>query len=147
MAALENHRHEIFAQELSKGKTADAAYVEAGYRENRHNASRLKTNEHVLRRVSELQERLAIKTEITVESLTKELEEARQVAVEIKQPGAAVAAVMGKAKLAGLIVEKRESGSPGAFSGTTAEEREILEDAVRREAQSRGLRIVGGNAA
>ena len=147
MAAINNRRHEIFAQELAKGKSASAAYREAGYKHNEGNCIRLKGNERVQARVAELIERAAIKTEVTVESLTKELEEARQVAVEIKQPGAAVAAVMGKAKLAGLIVEKRESGSPGAFSGTTAEEREILEDAVRREAQSRGLRIVGGNAA
>jgi phage terminase small subunit len=34
---LRNPRHERFAQELAAGKTADAAYVLAGYRENRSN--------------------------------------------------------------------------------------------------------------
>ena len=32
MPTLRNPRHERFAQELATGKTADAAYVLAGYR-------------------------------------------------------------------------------------------------------------------
>lgn len=32
MPTLRNRRHERFAQELAAGKTADAAYVLAGYR-------------------------------------------------------------------------------------------------------------------
>jgi hypothetical protein len=35
MPTLQNPRHERFAQELVIGKTADAAYVLAGYRANR----------------------------------------------------------------------------------------------------------------
>ena len=42
MPTLRNPRHERFAQELATGKTADAAYVLAGYKENRSNAARLK---------------------------------------------------------------------------------------------------------
>ena len=33
MPTLQNPRHERFAQELAAGKTADAAYVLAGYKE------------------------------------------------------------------------------------------------------------------
>lgn len=57
MTVLSNPRHERFAQELAKGKTADEAYQLAGYQENRFNASRLKTNEHIKARVAELQAR------------------------------------------------------------------------------------------
>ena len=41
MPTLRNPRHERFAEELATGKTADAAYVLAGYQENRSNAARL----------------------------------------------------------------------------------------------------------
>ena len=52
---LRNSRHERFAQELTTGKTADAAYVLAGYRENRSNAARLSANRDILKRVAEIQ--------------------------------------------------------------------------------------------
>jgi hypothetical protein len=55
MPQLTNPRHELFAQEVARGKTADAAYVLAGYKQNIANASRLKANEKVLARISELQ--------------------------------------------------------------------------------------------
>lgn len=46
---------------------------------------------------------------VTVESLIAELEEARQIGIEIKAPGPMVAATMGKARLAGLdrVVEEK----------------------------------------
>ena len=114
MGALSNSKHERFAQELAKGKTADEAYATAGYKPNRHNASRLKTNETITDRVAELQERAATKVEKTVSDIVQMLEEDRALARRIAQPGAAVTASMGIAKLLGLIVEKREhSGSIG----------------------------------
>jgi hypothetical protein len=39
--ALPNPRHEAFAQALARGSSAAAAYVEAGYKANRHNAATL----------------------------------------------------------------------------------------------------------
>ncbi len=56
---LENARHERFAQELAGGKTADEAYVLAGYKENRGNAATLKANQSIADRVAELQARAA----------------------------------------------------------------------------------------
>jgi phage terminase small subunit len=73
MPALDNARHERFAQELAKGKTADEAYQLAGYAENRGNAARLKANESVAGRVAEIQERAATRTEISVAALTANL--------------------------------------------------------------------------
>ena len=61
MPVLANTKHELFAQALAKGETADAAYQLAGYVANRHNASRLKTNETILERVAELQAAVADK--------------------------------------------------------------------------------------
>ncbi len=47
MPLLDNPRHEIFAQQLAQGKTADEAYALAGYRKSRSNASVLRTNQNI----------------------------------------------------------------------------------------------------
>jgi phage terminase small subunit len=120
MPVLKNARHEKFAQALAKGKTADEAYVEAGFKPNRGNATRLKANENISDRVKELQSEGAERTLVSIASLTDELEEARRLAMaDEKGASAAVAAVMGKAKLHGLLIEKNEhtgkGGAPIAF--------------------------------
>lgn len=76
------------------------------------NASKLLDNAKVALRVKELQGEIKQRHNVTVDSLLKELEEARQAALgaETPQSSAAVAATMGKAKLTGLdkqIVEMR----------------------------------------
>lgn len=73
MPALKNPRHERFAQEVAKGKSADEAYVAAGYRPARQNAHRLMTKDDVMMRVAEIQERGAVRAEITVEKVLREL--------------------------------------------------------------------------
>lgn len=108
MPPLPNPRHERFAQGLAKGKTADAAYADAGFKPNRGNATTLKAKQSVQDRVAELQERAAVKVELTVADIIAELEQARSVALAAQTPqaGSAVAASMGKAKLLGLVVDK-----------------------------------------
>lgn len=108
MPPLKNARHERFAQELAKGKSATEAYALAGFKSNDGNAARLKGNDRILQRLSELQGNASKKAEITVQSLADELEEARAIAIAEKQSSAAVSATMGKAKLFGLGVEKRQ---------------------------------------
>lgn len=76
MPVLSNPKHERFAQELVKGATADQAYVSAGYKQNRFNAARLNTNEHIRARVEEILNRIAQKVEAKVEAtLERTLEE------------------------------------------------------------------------
>lgn len=108
MPVLSNPKHERFAQELAKGKTSDEAYVLAGYKENRGNASTLKSNQNVLDRVQELLSRAAVRAEVTVASIIAELDEARELARTVHQPAAMTSASMGKAKVAGLLVERTE---------------------------------------
>lgn len=129
MATLANHKHELFAQALAKGETADAAYIAAGYKENRHNASRLKTNEHILARVSELQERVAIRVELSVKDIVTMLQEDRALARSEKQSSAAVAASMGMAKLCGHLKDKVEHSGPdgGPIEHKEAARREVEE--------------------
>jgi hypothetical protein len=59
-------------------------------------------------RVEALQARLLARHDITVDSLTVELEDARKLAMETNNPSAAVAAITGKAKLHGLLIERRQ---------------------------------------
>lgn len=130
MAVLKNPRHERFAQELAKGKTADEAYVIAGYKKNDGNAVRLKGNERILARVSDIQSLAADKTVVTIESLTTELELARAQAMAQGQNAAAVSASMGKAKLHGFLVEKREHSGPngGPIQTEEVSARDVLAD-------------------
>ena len=53
---LKNVRHERFAQGVSSGLAAAKAYRKAGYREGsaKHNATRLRDNEVVARRIAEI---------------------------------------------------------------------------------------------
>lgn len=131
MPVLPNARHERFAQELAKGKTADEAYENAGYQANRHNASRLKTNEHILSRIVEIQERGAEKAAVTVETIANQLDEDRTLARECRQTSAAVSASVAKAKLFGLMPDKHEvTGKDGG---------PIQHDVVTREAIEREI--------
>ena len=109
MPALQNPKHERFAQELAKGKTASEAYVLAGYKANDGNAATLKGNQRVLDRMSEIQERSVIRTEITIASLMQEAGEIQAAAIAANQHSAAVAALTAKAKLAGLWVDRAET--------------------------------------
>lgn len=64
----------------------------------------------IQKRLKELEERVMERFDVTVESLIRELEEARMAALsaETAQASAAVSATMGKAKLAGLDKQKVE---------------------------------------
>jgi Terminase small subunit len=84
------------------------AYALAGYRRHHSNAYRLRENEGVKQYLSELEAQTMKRHEVTVDSLLTELEEARLHAQAAKQPSSEVSPVMGKAKLAGLLVDKQE---------------------------------------
>lgn len=103
---LKNARQERFAQELAKGSTADAAYIAAGFKANRHNASRLNTNETVRARLDELKARAAEKAVVTAADIASQLDEDRAFARELNQAAAAVSASMGKAKVLGLLEDR-----------------------------------------
>ncbi|MEO6532858.1 MAG: hypothetical protein ABIO06_04700, partial [Pseudolysinimonas sp.] len=107
-------------QALAKGKSAIEAMTAAGYRTDRGNASRLTANDNIRQRVSELQDKGAKKVEVTIGSLSAELELARAGAMGEKQFSAAVSASLGKAKLFGLIIDKtRHSGTVQIVTLTT----------------------------
>lgn len=71
-------------------------------------ASELSHNVKVVARVAELKELVAEEHKITMEKIVIELEEARQIAIEDRNPASMVSATMGKAKVAGLLIDKKE---------------------------------------
>jgi phage terminase small subunit len=73
MPAIDNAKHEAFAQGLAKGLSASEAYIAAGYKDSRSAASRLSTNVNVQARVAELVGRGAQKAEVEVGRVLQEL--------------------------------------------------------------------------
>jgi phage terminase small subunit len=133
MPALRNARHERFAQELSKGKSQTEAYEQAGYRPSRSAAARLAADVNICARVSEIAERVAVRTELTVAAVTDRLlriaDVAEKTGVEVgptgeatasssRHLGVARAALMDAAKLNGLVIEKSEETTAGALTVT-----------------------------
>src|SRR5262249_31563642 len=108
------------------------AYRAAGYRARFDDKSkscaadacacRLFKNVKIQARVREIAATAAKRNEVTEDSLIEELEQARQSALGNNQASAAVAATMGKAKVCGLLVERKEAGKPGDFDNMTVEE-------------------------
>lgn len=72
-------------------------------------ACRLFADPKVSARVLELQEIHRERHNVTVDSITKELDAAKTIAEEERQPAAMTGAILGKAKLHGLMIEKRET--------------------------------------
>lgn len=105
---LDNPKHEAFAQARAQGASVEDAFVAAGYKANSGNASRLNGNERVASRVKELQAASAAEAVITAAELSEQLEDIRKKAIAANQMGAAAQAVMGRAKLHGLIIDKAE---------------------------------------
>ena len=65
-------------------------------------ASVMLDNPKIAQRLEQLRAPIIKKAQLTVEDLLKELEEARQLAIQTEAPAPAVSATMGKAKLLGL---------------------------------------------
>jgi hypothetical protein len=122
MAALRNARQERYAQEIAKGKSQTEAYEAAGYRPSRSNASALRANKNVSDRVATLLAAAALKTEMTVASLTERLVSIADKGEALADaPGLSVArqAVMDAAKLNGMVID--QSKVEGRFADVTDE--------------------------
>ncbi len=129
MPVLRNSRHELFAQEIVKGTGNADSYIASGYDVSKNVASaaatRLLKDRRICSRIAELHRRGVDRAVVTVESLIREVDEARALAMSINQPAAAVAAIKEKGVLSGKRVERSEQGLPGEFAeldGMTTDE-------------------------
>lgn len=107
-----NARQERFCLFLTEGFPQSRAYVEAGYMARGNaaevEASRMVRLPKVAARVAELRAEAAKRSEITVDDLVADLNLMFKLALAAKNPAAGVTAVMGKAKLLGLIIDRAE---------------------------------------
>lgn len=107
-------KQEKFCQKYVEVSVASDAYrfayncdrmkIESVHRQ----ACELLKNIKVASRIDELKANAAKRNEITVDDLVKELEESRDLAKELEKPEAMNSATMGKAKLLGLVVDKKK---------------------------------------
>ena len=138
MPVLKNARHELFCQAVASGRTLDEAYSDAGFIRNRGNASILNQKKPVqdridflLRKRAKLIDKTVIKqVEVTLDSLIAELEFAREFAIKCSNPSALTMATMGKAKITGHVIDRREVGDVGSFDKLTDEE--LVAEAAKR---------------
>jgi hypothetical protein len=101
---------------METGKASEAyrmSYSVENMNDNsiRAEAWKLLANPTISLRIEELQEDARQRNAITVESLIRELEEARDTALKADSPqsSAAVAATMGKAKLLGMLTDRLDA--------------------------------------
>lgn len=107
---------ESFCQEVIKndGNASDAyrasSYASDNYTDKSINevACRLMGNIKIYSRVQELREELAKRNAVTVDSLSKQLEDTIKLASNAEQYSPAITGIMGKAKLHGFLVDKKE---------------------------------------
>jgi hypothetical protein len=151
MPALKNPRHEAFARAIFIGlfqpdlhPTHGHAYNAAGYRAigagepggaAEVNACRLLKKAKILERVHELQAQAAEDTKETAEKCVQELNQLRKDAHSNKAYSAAVAAVMGKAKILNLSVDQHQFRSQIDFSQANS-----MQDIGRKLLQSVGFK-------
>jgi hypothetical protein len=156
LGALANQRHEIFAHGLARGLTGREAFLEAGYRKNDGNTSRLANNEKVVRRVNELKELVARMRNLSTHKivLTEQwvIEQLIGVCLDARSLDRPDGASANKALhllglQMGMFIEKKEYGHAGEFDGLTiAAKRERIMDLAKQlglGAVSGGERMIG----
>jgi hypothetical protein len=117
MPALTNKRQERFAQLLKQGIPPYRAYPMAGYKRDHAHPYRLAEKGGMKQRLAELDRHFQAKTRVTLETIADKLDEDRAFARSVGQAAPALNATIAKAKLHGLMVDRRETGAPGDFSG------------------------------
>lgn len=134
------------AEEMTSGQVAHEAYM-------------LKNAPHIANIIKGLREKLAERLNVTIESLTQELEWARNLAFEERNPSAAVGASVAKGKLHGYFKEQVDHTGTVQIANVEllqkltpeerAEIRAILVGAATREAaqaQGVGVKTIEGDA-
>jgi len=111
-------KQERFAEALLETRSQSEAYRIAYNAENmtpesiKVEACVTANKPQVVAHVAQLKAELRARHDISVDTLTEELDENRRLAFEERAPSAAIQATMGKAKLHGLLVDKREVSTP-----------------------------------
>src|SRR5215469_2528678 len=150
MPALQNPRHERYAQLIVEGLnngdpkpySQSRAYIAAGYtakdvgkRGGSAQAASSRLLFRVIQRVRELQQIAAKNAAETVEKMARELNEIQHEARADKAHAAAVAAVLGKAKVLNLITDRIEDVTKPDFNAAQS-----MQDIGKKLLQSVGFK-------
>jgi len=124
MPTLKNMRHERFIREYLKTDFNGAEAYRRVYPRHRPDiacvsACQLLRRPKVRERLQEVQAAIIKRSDITVDRILAEYEEARKLAVQQEKPEAMLNASEKKAKLVGLLVDRREIGNAGDFEQMT----------------------------
>ncbi len=103
-------KQERFVEEYLIDSNATAAAKRAGYSKKTAKETGYEnlTKPHIAAAIESGRAVMRERCAVTVENLTDELEDARVLAMGGDMPSAAVTAIMGKAKLHGLVVDRKE---------------------------------------
>lgn len=130
------HFQEQFCREYIKTGNASEAYRTVSPKAKNwldatvwERASVMMRRNKVATRIAELQEHAALRAQETVDSLGVELNEMLDGARELKRYDIGVAAIMGKAKLFGFLVDKKEIRT-GALDMIGAKDLRAIDDAI-----------------
>lgn len=129
MPKLANERYEKFARGLARGELQARAYIDAGFKATGNAAeaassrllSSVKWGALIAARVDELRDALAVRADVTQDSLLAELDSAVSLAKSTLNPGAMVSAILGKAKITGHIVAERKNQRSAVEEATDEE--------------------------
>lgn len=113
MATLTPKQESFCLKYIETGNASEAyrqSYEAGGMKSEtiNRNAKALLDNNKISTRIKHLQAEHRQRHDVTVDSLTAELEAARLLAMKEGNPSAAVSACMGKAKLHGLLTDRQE---------------------------------------
>ena len=114
---LSNHRQELFCQYLSAGESKTQAYIKAGYKDTKSavgNCQHLWNKDGIKQRFTFLRDRIASKveeiaTEVTKETITRQIEAVIEQASDLNQTSAVVSALALLGKVHGLVTDKVET--------------------------------------
>ena len=136
MPLLKNPRHEAFVQHRAAGLPAYKAYEMAGFKSNDGNAARLNGNERIRARLTEVLSEMAGTMAVTIESLAGELDQAIAIGHKQGQAAAICTAVMAKAKLFNLVIDRSVATTTHNYSQMTEEELRFELTALNQEIRS-----------
>ena len=115
---------------IDTGKAQEAYERVYGRVGSKKEIAALLGNPNVIKRVSTLYNQIMglmqMSCQVDVDLLVRELEQARQLAISEREASAAIAATMGKAKLHGLMVDRKEISMKRPEDMTEAELRQVL---------------------
>ena len=145
---LKNPRYEAMCQIMANMEfSPEQAAKEVGFAAPKSNGYRIANLPDFQSRLGLLRTRKAEKAEklnalasaVTTESLIAECEEARLMAIELKQPQSILAAIKEKGVLSGKRIERSEQGEPGEFDGLNEEQ---LAEYIGQKMAELGIEIV-----